>query len=169
KADHTVPGVGYVLEEPPRPGRFNKKRALGMGIPEGPMFSRLQRGEEVVLEGKTFRSEDVLGPPRPGRKIVFTGDTRPISPMPQSWKECDVMVHEATFANDMEARAIEYGHATAGHAAQAAKDAGALRLFMVHRSPRYKDPALLLEEARKIFPETYAPADLEEYEVPLRK
>ncbi|MCD6461980.1 MAG: ribonuclease Z, partial [Thermoplasmata archaeon] len=155
--DHTAPGVGYVLSEPQRPGRFNKPLALEMGVPEGPLFSRLQRGEDVVVDGRLIRSSDVTGPPRPGRKMVYTGDTRPLSPVPSSWKDCTVLVHDATFSGEYGDRAREYGHSTTLDAARAAVECGARYLFLYHRSPRYKDPSVLEDEARRVFPRVRAP------------
>ncbi|MCK4718632.1 MAG: ribonuclease Z [Thermoplasmata archaeon] len=165
--DHTVPGVGYVVEEQLRPGRFDKKAALRLGVPEGPLFARLQRGESVEVKGSKIGPEGIVGPPRPGRKVVLTGDTRPLAP-PDSWEGCDVLVHDATFSDEMEERSGRYGHSTAKQAAVAAKSIGARMLCLVHRSPRYKDTNVLLEEAVEVFPESRLPMDLDEIDVPFR-
>ncbi len=167
ETDHTAPGIGYVLEEPPRPGKFNRKKAIEMGVPPGPLFSKLQRGEAVVVGGKKVRTEDVVGPPRRGRKLVYTGDTRPLRPVPEAWKNCDVLIHDSTLSHSMEKRALEYGHSTSVHAALAAKECNARVLFLFHRSPRYETPEPLVEEAKQVFPNTVGATDFLEYSVPL--
>jgi len=166
--EHCVPGIGYAVEEPMRPGKFDKARALELGVPEGRLFSKLQKGEEVEVEGKKITPGMVMGPPRPGRKVIITGDTKYLDPPPEIWRNCDALVHEATFTKELEERAGEYGHSTAEQAAKSAKKVGAGILFLVHRSPRYKDPAILEEEAKAVFPNSYFPKDLEETDIPLR-
>ncbi|HDO19276.1 MAG TPA: ribonuclease Z, partial [Thermoplasmatales archaeon] len=101
RVNHTVPTLGYVLEENERPGRFDKKRALELGIPEGPLFGRLQRGREVKLDdGRVIKPSMVMGPPRPGRKIVYSGDTRPCDKLKEISRNADVLIHDATFASE---------------------------------------------------------------------
>ncbi|MBU1941815.1 MAG: ribonuclease Z, partial [Candidatus Thermoplasmatota archaeon] len=123
KATHNVPAVAYSLEENQRPGRFNKPKALEMGIPEGPLFSKLQKGQEIVLpDGHIIKPRMVLGPTRRGRKIVISGDTNPCKKIAKLAKHADILIHEATFASDFEENATEYGHSTARQAAHIAKD-----------------------------------------------
>lgn len=166
---HNVPTLAYCLEEDIRPGRFNKKKALELGIPEGPLFRKLQNGESVNMNGKIVTPEMVLGPPRPGRKITISGDTMPCEKLVKFAKGSDVLIHDATFDSSLEERAIEYGHSTARQAAEIAKRAEVEKLILTHISPRYKDAKLLEEEAREIFPNTWVAHDFMELEVRLKK
>jgi ribonuclease Z len=167
-ADHSVPCLAYSLEEKPRPGRFNKVRALELGVPEGPLFSRLHSGESVTLpNGEIVEPSMVVGPPRKGRKFAYSGDTRPCVAVETLASGCDILVHDATAATDNEDKANSYGHSTARQAAELAVKSGARMLALVHISPRYDDPAPLVEEARAIHPGSILPDDLEEVDVPL--
>jgi ribonuclease Z len=167
-ADHTVPCYAYAIEESPRPGKFNKARALELGVPEGPMFSRLQSGESVTLaNGKIVEPSMVLGSPRKGRKLVFSGDTKPCDSVQTLATESDLLIHDATAAADNEDKANTYGHSSARQAAALAVKAGAKMLALVHISPRYEDAAPLLEEAKAVHPNSILPKDLDEVEVPL--
>lgn len=161
KLDHTIPSLGYALTEDPRPGRFDKQAALDLGVPEGPAFGELQQGRAVELEdGTLIEPEQVLGAPRRGRKVVYTGDCRPCEATVELADHADVLVHEATFANDHEdANAV--GHSTAGQAAFIAEKANVRRLFLTHFSPRYTDPTPLVEEAQAVFEATEAAEDLD--------
>lgn len=168
--DHGVPAVAYCFEEEMRPGRFNKSKALELGVPEGPLFGKLQRGYSVTLnDGRTITPDMVLGPARPGRKIVISGDTRPSEKMVSFARYADALIHEATFTSDLSNISYEYGHTTAEEAAKIAKEAEVERLFLIHISPRYLDNNILEMEARKIFPDTLVPKDLQEIDIPLKK
>ena len=168
--DHGVPAVSYCFEEEMRPGRFNKSKALELGVPEGPLFGKLQRGNSITIKGNRIITPDmVLGPSRPGRKIVISGDTRPLESIISFAKHADVLIHEATFSSDLEDLALEYGHTTARQAAEIARKAEVDQLYLVHISPRYLDHTILEEEARKIFPNTWVPKDLQEIDIPLKK
>ncbi|HEC89752.1 MAG TPA: ribonuclease Z [Thermoplasmatales archaeon] len=168
--DHGVPAIAYYLEEEMRPGRFNKPKALELGVPEGPLFSRLQKGISITLkDGRVITPDMVLGPPRRGRKIVISGDTRPIDKMISFARYADALIHEATFASDLKDISFEYGHTTAEEAAEIAKKAEVDRLFLVHISPRYIDSKVLEREARQIFPNTIVPKDFQEVDIPLKK
>jgi ribonuclease Z len=170
RVKHNVPALAYAIEEKMRPGRFNKARALELGVPEGPLFSRLQHGESVTLkDGRRVTPDMVLGPPRRGRKIVITGDTRPYDGLIQFSKDADVIIHDSTFTSDLSDVAHEYGHSTAYQAAELAYKANADRLYLVHISPRYMDPRVIEEDARKVFKNSYVPRDLQEIEVKLKK
>jgi ribonuclease Z len=159
--EHGVSANGYALVERPRPGRFDVEGALALGVPEGPLFGRLQAGETIELgEGRTARPEDVLGPPRPGRKIALAGDTRPARPVLEAAHEADVLVHEATFASEERERADETLHATALDAAELARAAGVGMLVLTHLSNRYFGPEIA-REARAVFPETVVPRDFD--------
>ena len=167
---HGIPAVAYSLVEDIRPGKFDKPKALAMGIPEGPLFSKLQKGETVILKnGKKITSKMVLGPPRNGRKIVFSGDTQPIKEMIDFAKNADILIHEATFESELKDVAGEYGHTTAYQAAEIAKKANVERLFLLHLSPRYINHKIIEDDARKIFKNSFVPKDFEEIEIKLKK
>lgn len=162
KGEHTVPSLAYALEEKMRPGRFDVSRAKSLGIPEGPLYRRLQRGKPVVVEGRTVTPSMVLGPPRPGRKIVYSGDTRPSDRIVALAKGADVLIHEATLHSEYAELAAAFGHSTAAEAATVAKKAGVRALYLVHLSPRYDDPAVIEKEAKAIFPASEVVEDLSE-------
>jgi ribonuclease Z len=163
---HTVPSVGYVLEEATRPGRFSLERAKALGVPEGPMFSRLQEGRPVTVGGRTITPDMVLGAPRRGRKIVYTGDTLPSNRVLEASRDADVLIHDATADTALEEKANRYGHSTGRQAAEIARDAGVRALILTHVSPRYEDTSTILSEAKAVFQNTYMAEDFFEYEVP---
>lgn len=168
-ASHNVPALSYCLEEDARPGRFNKKKAIELGIPEGRLFGRLQRGENVEVNGKIITPSMVLGKNRPGRKITISGDTIPYESFIEFARESDVLIHDATTDSSLDQKANEYGHSTARQAAEIALKAGVDRLYLVHISPRYRDAKPLEKEAREVFPESYVTRDFMEVEVKLKK
>ena len=158
--EHTVPSLGYVLEGPQRPGRFNLEKAMELGVPPGPLFGSLQEGREVEIDGRTITPSLVLGPPRRGLKFSISGDTRPCQKFEEAAYCSDVLVHESTVTSDLTVNAKEYGHSTARQAAELAKRAKVHSLYLYHISNRYDDPQALLDEARAIFAETYVAEDL---------
>lgn len=160
--------VGYALIEAARPGRFNPELAKSLGIPEGRLWGRLHKGETVTLDdGRTIDPTVLVGPARPGRRIVLTGDTRPAESTVEAAQGADVLVHEATFGDEEAARAVETGHSTAREAATVADRAKVGRLILTHFSARYaRDSAELELQAREIFPETSCARDGTEIEVP---
>jgi ribonuclease Z len=169
EADHRgSPALGYALIEKIRLGRFNPELARALGIPEGPLWGRLHRGENVVLpDGRQIDASTLVGQPRAGRKVVISGDTRPTDTLRAIAAHADILVHEATFGDDEAARAIETGHSTAREAATIARDADARRLFLTHFSARYsRDPAELVTQAQSIFSQTVAARDGLEVEIP---
>jgi ribonuclease Z len=168
ETEHRADTIGYALVEHPRLGRFNPERARTLGIPEGPLWGRLHKGETVTLEdGRTFFPADLVGAPRDGRRLVYTGDTRPHLAVIQASAAADLLIHEATFGGDELERAIETGHSTAAEAARVALDAGARRLALTHISSRYhRDTSELLAEAKAVFPETIIARDGMTIEVP---
>jgi ribonuclease Z len=163
--------VGYAFVEEERRGRFNPELARQLGIPEGPLWGRLHRLETVTLDdGRVIDPTTLVGPTRPGRRVVITGDTRPCDATVDASREADLLVHEATFAEDEAARAAETGHSTAREAARVAKHANAQRLVLTHISARYsRDFAELEREARNVFPATSIVKDGAEIEVPYRE
>jgi ribonuclease Z len=148
--------LGYALVEHERLGRFHPERALELGVPEGPLWGRLHRGETVELpDGRKVRPEDLVGGPRPGRSVVISGDTRPSPALARAARGADLLIHEATFSELDGERARETGHSTAREAAELAQAAGVRQLVLTHLSPRYsRDAPELLAEARAVFPET---------------
>lgn len=168
QTDHVIPSLAYALIEKPRPGRFNPKKAETLGVPEGPLWSKLQRGEKVkTLTGRVVKPEQVVGAPRPGRKIVYSGDTRPIEGLLRLAEDADLLIHESTFDDELLDKAIEDGHSTPSQAAETAKKAKVKKLILTHLSSRYKNPQSLLEQARKIFSNVAIAEDFMEIEVPL--
>jgi ribonuclease Z len=164
--DHRIFTLGYRFEERPRPGRFDLERARDLGVPEGPLYRKLQLGEDVQLgDGRVIRSREVVGPPRPGKAVAYCTDTRPFAGTVELARGVDLIIHEATYTDDMASEARDYGHSTAAQAAQIAGAAEARRLLITHFSTRYPDAGPLYEEARAVFPETLAAQDLMEIDV----
>ena len=158
---HRVEAYGYAFVEDDRPGRFDADAARALGVSEGPDFGRLQRGETVG----DVRPEQVVGEDRPGRRIVYSGDTAPCQAIEVLARDADVLVHEATFLSDERARARDTGHSTAAQAAEIARDAGVRLLALCHLSTRYF-PREIRDEARAVFPNTVVPRDFDAIEVP---
>ncbi|MCX6650812.1 MAG: ribonuclease Z [Methanomassiliicoccales archaeon] len=163
RTDHVIPSLGFVFQEDERPGRFEPEKALSLGVKEGPNFSKLVRGENVKVGNTVVTPDMVMGPSRKGLKVVYSGDTAPCSELALASRKADVLVHEATVASDLEAKAREYRHSTAMDAAVLARDAGVGTLYLVHISGRYEDAAPLLKEAQEIFPNTIIPNDLDTF------
>ena len=160
--------LGYALVEEIRLGRFNPDKAREIGIPEGPAWGKIHRGESVTLEdGRVVEAAELVGAPRPARKVVFTGDSRPSPGTRIMAENADLLIHEATFADDEQPRAVETGHSTAREAAEIARDAGVRRLALTHLSARYSlNASELLEQAREIYSNTVIARDGMEIEVP---
>ena len=166
--DHRVDTVGYALAEHTRLGRFNPERARELGVPEGPLWGKLHKGETVELpDGRRVGPADLVGQPRRGRTVVYTGDTRPSPIVVEAARGADLLIHDSTFGEEERARAVETGHSTAAQAAEVAREAGARRLVLTHISPRYtRDAPELLAEAKAVFPETLVARDGLMLEVP---
>ncbi|HKK09141.1 MAG TPA: ribonuclease Z [Gemmatimonadota bacterium] len=167
---HTRDSIGLVLVEEERLGRFDPARARALGVPEGPLFGRLHRGETVELpDGRGVEPEAVVGPPRPGRRLVYTGDTRPSDRTVEAARDADLLVHECTFGEAERDRARDTGHSTAREAARIAAEAGARRLALTHFSARYSEQAHRLRaEAESVFPGAVAAEDGTTLEVAFR-
>ena len=165
------PAFGYALVEEDRKGRFDPDHARKLGIPEGPLWGRLHRGESVTLDdGRVVDSSVLVGPRRPGRTVVITGDTRPCPGTEEAAQNADLLVHEATFGDEEAERAVETGHSTAREAAQLARRAGCQRLLLTHFSARYsRDAAELDAQARAEFPNVTIGKDGMQIEVPFRE
>ena len=165
--DHGPPSLGYALAEDERPGRFDLDAARRLGVPEGPMFGLLQHGQAVTLDsGETVAPQDVVGAARPGRTVVFSGDTRPCRALFDAAVGADVLVHEATFLEEERDRAAETGHTTAMQAARLARDAGVHLLALTHLSTRYLGREIAAEAVAE-FPDTVVPRDFDTVDLPL--
>jgi ribonuclease Z len=162
EVSHRVTAYGYVLVEDERPGRFDVARARELGVTEGPDFGRLQAGETVG----DVTPEQVLGPPRPGRKLVYSGDTAPSEMTRIAAHHADLLIHEATFSEEEVDRARETAHSTARQAAALASEAEVTLLALTHLSPRHP-PGQLRDEARAVFDRTIVPRDFDRVELPL--
>jgi ribonuclease Z len=164
--DHRIFALGYRVDEKPKPGRFNLERAQELGVPVGPLFRRLQLGQEVQLEnGRIVQPAEVLGAERPGKSVTYCLDTRPCEASKALARDVDLLIHEATYTDELIAEAHNYGHSTAAQAANIAREANAKALLLTHFSTRYADVSPLFNEARAIFPETQMAQDLSEIEV----
>lgn len=168
--DHGIDNLAYALQEPDRPGFFDKPKALELGIPEGPLFGRLQRGETVTTkDGRTFAPEQVVGPPRPGRRIAFSGDSQPCLGILEAAHNADLFVCEATYTQEMVDKARENRHMTAREAGAIALQAKARRLVLTHISPRYKDARPVLAEAQAVYPGAELADDFSSFDVAVRQ
>ncbi|MGH7649965.1 MAG: ribonuclease Z [Gemmatimonadaceae bacterium] len=168
-ADHRgAAALSYVLTEEDRRGRFNPDLARSLGIPEGPLWGQIHRGQPVTLaDGRVIPASALVGPTRPGRRLALSGDTRPNERLGEAARGADLLVHEATFAEEEAQRAMDTGHSTAREAAELAARAGVKRLALTHFSARYsRDTADLVREARDRFPDTIAARDGMEIEIP---
>jgi ribonuclease Z len=157
-ADHTVPALAYRVEEGPKRGRFDAIRAKNLGI-RGRDFARLEAGETVEVGDRSVRPEEVMGPPRLGLSVVYSGDGRPSEAVQKLAHRASVLIHEATMGEEHEAEANAWGHSSARQAAEVARGAEVGHLFLTHFSSRYKDPEPLAVEARSRFTETVAARD----------
>lgn len=168
-ADHKDKiALGFALVEEIRLGRFNPDKARELGIPEGPAWGKIHRGQSVTLDnGRVIEPAELVGPSRPGRRVVFTGDSRPAQATITISEGADLLIHEATFSDEEQPRALETGHATAREAAEVAAKAGVKQLVLTHLSARYSVNATeLLQQAREVFPNTVVARDGFEVEVP---
>ncbi len=166
--NHVVTSFAYAFVEKPRPGKFHPEKAKALGVREGQVWSKLQHGETLTLpDGRTVKPEDVTGPQRKGRKIVYTGDTRPFKAFAEFAADADLVIHEATFDDALVEKAELDGHSTPSQAAEETKNAGAKSLVLTHISARYSESQLLLGQARKVFANTQVAEDFLELELPL--
>ena len=166
RADHSVPSFSYCIEEHQRPGIFNIDKATKLGIPKGELYHKLQNGEDVIVNGKLVKSDEVVGPKRKGRKIGISGDTRPSFELRNFFDLCDILIFESTYAHDYQQKAIETFHSTSAEAALLAKESNCIKLILTHFSSRYNDPAILLDEARDIHANVDLAEDMKTFYVP---
>jgi ribonuclease Z len=178
KTYHRLPSVGYAFVEGPRSGKFNVDKALELGLKPGPDFGKLQNGEAVTVApvylgglpmahvSSTVYPEQVLGPLRPGRKVVFTGDTMPNTEFLPVLKDADLWVSEGTYTEEFRQHSVDHCHTVVGDAAKMATTAGVKRLVFNHITPRYGDVSPLVEEAAQYFRMPVVAADMYEIELP---
>ena len=162
---HSMRANGYALVESERPGRFDPGAAERLGVAEGPAFAALQRGEEVEAGNGRVGPRDVMGDPRPGRLVVITGDTAPCRATVEAARGADLLVHDASFAEEEAQRAADTGHSTVGQAAAVAREAEVKLLALVHISSRYH-VGKVLDEAREVYEPTVAPRDFDLVDIP---
>ncbi|MDD1752315.1 MAG: ribonuclease Z [Methanotrichaceae archaeon] len=166
---HSVPSLGFSLVEDRRLGKFNRDAAVALGIPSGPSFGKLQRGQSIKINSILIQPEQVMGQSRPGRKIVYSGDTRPCWAVELASCNADLLIHDGSLADDMAEWARETKHSTAGEAARLAKRANVRQLVLTHISPRYsEDLTPLLKDSRSIFENTLLAEDLMKLDIKLR-
>ena len=166
KANHSILNYSYILVEASRPGKFYVSKAKKFGIPEGSLWSKLQSGRSIRYKGRSIHPSDVLGKPRPGRKIGISGDTRPTKSLIKFFSSCDVLIHESTFSSDEKNLAIERFHSTSIEAATMAKESSSNILLLTHFSSRYADTKLLERQACKIHRNSIAGRDSMSFIVP---
>lgn len=166
--DHGIPSLGYVLEEKKRIGKFNREKAIELGVPVGRLFSRLQTGEVITINGKTILPSQVMGQSRPGRKIVYSGDTRPCENLEKESAGADLLIHDSTLGEDLKDWALETKHSTSKEAAQVARNAKVKQLILTHISSRYSEKReLLLHDARSVFENVKLAEEMMEIEIRL--
>lgn len=166
RADHSTESLCYRVVENDRRGKMKVEYLERLGLPRGPLWGKLQRGENVVFQGMVIKPEDVVDPPRRGRRVVYTGDTRFSEEVVEFSRGADLLIHDSTFDGSLKNRAWDEGHSTTADAASVALRAQVGMLALFHISPRYHGrEEVILNEARQIFPNTFLPRDLEKLEI----
>jgi ribonuclease Z len=168
RARHSVEAYSFLFEERPRPGVFDSTKAKELGVPEGKKWSSLQHGRAVVVDGRTVKPSQVLGPKREGRSVGYSGDTRPAPSLVRLFSGADLVIFDSTFATKDADKAVDRMHSTSVEAADLAKKAKAKRLALTHFSARYRNVSPLVAQARKVFPDSFAATDGMTFEVPER-
>jgi ribonuclease Z len=163
---HSVLSYSFLIEEFDRPGTFNIDKAIQLGIPKGNLFKKLQNGEDVILNDNLIKAKDIVGPKRKGRKIGISGDTRPSFELQKFFANSDILIFEATYAQNEHLHAVKTFHSTATEAALLAKASRSNKLFLTHFSSRYKDPLILLNEAKSIYGNVELAEDLKTVNIP---
>jgi len=165
KANHSVTAFSYLFEEKDKPGRFNLEKAKELGIPQGELWNKLQNGNEIIINEKVIRPEQVLGEKRPGKKIGISGDTMPTTELEKFFEKCDYLIFDSTFLDKEIQKAQDTCHSTAKQAATLGKNAKVKNLILTHFSARYKDEAEHLKEAQEIHSSVITASDLLEIEI----
>ena len=163
-AEHNIDNISYSVYEKKKP-RFLREKAIELGVPVGPAFGKLHNGQEVEVNGKVIKPEQVLGPPREGKKVTYSGDTRPCEKLIELARNSDVLIHEATYEYADLDKAIEHCHSTSKEAAEIAKKANVKLLALTHISPRYMTDINIKNEAREIFENTVVVSDFTEIDI----
>ncbi|MCK5199096.1 MAG: ribonuclease Z, partial [Spirochaetales bacterium] len=167
---HTKPCIGYSLIEEERSGVFFPQNAINKKVPMGPLWSELQNGRDIILtDGRTVHTSEVIGPPRPGRKVSFVTDTQYFPEIADYVRDSDLLICEGMFKSDLEDSAAKKKHMTSRQAAKIAADAGGIKkMGIIHYSPRYTkyDLSGLLDEAKSIFPNTFLTRDGQQIDIP---
>ncbi|MCL4453499.1 MAG: ribonuclease Z [Candidatus Thermoplasmatota archaeon] len=161
--DHTVPSVTYSLQEKDLV-KIDRHKVDEAGFPVY-RLEELRNEGSVTIAGKKYELKDMAEGIKRGRKIVYTGDTRPVKDMPEFARYADVLIHDTTMDSSMEPTVNEYGHTSSRQAAEIALEASVKKLFLFHYSSRYNDLNILLEDARSIFPESFLSHELLAYDV----
>ena len=170
QSKHAIQSFAYAYIEKPRPGKFHPEKAEALGVKEGPLWGKLQRGQNVRLPNKRIvKPEEVMDRSRKGRKIVYTGDTRPFKRLEKFASDADLLIHDSTLGEELAERAMEYGHSTPSQAAKTAKKANVKKLVLTHISQRYKDSNKVLKQAKRIFRNTIVAEDFMKLDIPLLK
>ncbi len=168
--NHRIKCWGYRFEEFDRPGRFDLEKAKALGIPAGPDFGRLQKGESITLaNGNEVRPDDVLGLPRPGLSVAYCCDTIPCDGAANLARGVDLLIHESTYPGGEEKLAKKRGHSTSADAARCAKEAGAKKLVLTHLSQKHPNKSIFIQTSKSIFPNVIAAHDLMEIELERRE
>ena len=165
KANHSITAFSYLFKEKDKPGRFNIEKAKELGIPEGELWNKLQNGNEITVNEKIIKPEQVLGEKRPGKKIGISGDTMPTKELEEFFQECDYLVFDSTFLETEKQKAQDTCHSTAKQAATVAKNAKVKNLVLTHFSARYRDEVEHLKEAKEIHDSVITAKDLLEIEI----
>ena len=165
KANHSVTAFSYLFIEKDKPGRFNIDEAKKLGIPEGELWNKLQNGNEITIDNKIIKPDQVLGEKRPGKKIGISGDTMPTKELEEFFENCDYLVFDSTFLDEEKQKAQDTCHSTAKQAATIGKNAKVKNLVLTHFSARYKDEVGHLEEAQKIHDSVTTAKDMLEIEI----
>lgn len=163
---HNVPSLAYSIEEKKKP-RFLREKAIELGVPVGPAFGKLHNGQEIEVNGKIIKPEQVLGEPRKGIKITYSGDSRPCEEMIEIAKDSTILIHESTFTSEEATNAEEHGHSTSIDAAYIAEQSNSKELILTHISTRYGEnySKVILKEAKEVFENTKLAHDLMEIEI----
>jgi len=167
KADHSIPALSYSIIEKSKK-RIKKKKADSLNLTHRELEVLRNKGE-IIKDGRVIKIDEVSQQSRDGRKIVYSGDTRPFGRFVKFSKNADVLIHESTVESSLEEKANKHGHSSARQAGEIAKSAYVEKLFLVHLSARYKDSKPILDEAKNIFENVVVPKDLEEFIITVKK
>ena len=158
KVEHNIPSYAYSIREKKKP-LFLREKAEELGIPPGPLYGKLHNGEEVEFEGRIIKPEQVLGEAKKGKKISYSGDTKPCEAMIRLARDSDILIHESTYETEDHQRAVDNAHSTSVEAAEIAREANVNELVLTHISTRYTSDENIKSEAQKVFKNTKVARD----------